>query len=870
MAENTKYRYNFQDRGKEKVYQSETPYSASTHVLSQNKESKEDSPTAGHKDSSYNKKTGNVTISHNREEGGVKIKGYKTIPATKEHEEDLKNASVSPLVESLLAKATKEKKKSSEFRVDTKEVDTPKQYRTSTQYSGEEPSTHSVGFPKVGDNQSIRDKKYKYNPKEQTLEVENRIGHYGRENKKYDTAGSGRKIPDLINASKEVELEKTKATKMNRAFQNFARSEDKKIAREEDKKHTIPRTRVLEGGGEVKNISDRVIRVRPRSGEAMQLSISDQCDDILSKYMGTGRYSGSGENDPVVTKREGYTVRERPLPGQTKASIKAGHIKDQKEESPKKLEPHEKEKSKIRDEGYKLGQKNPASQYSPPAPPEKKYSGNWREFFKRSFEAACDAIMNKGKGSETPSWMEDEDSYNSVMSGGGKKRQTHSVKEDDSSYNHEYDSHSETPRIKTYDEKQEYNSWREKIAKLGAAKSIEVSCDVIMEKGKTFKEIDAEESPRKEKKIKAIERAKDKASYTNRFGTKFDSPPKQAMTLSNTEDTMNLRKTVDDLLEKCNSHVITGETEEGLKKKKKEAPKADGHTLGKNPPAAAEDMEMVKVDTEGAFKSKDYEDFQPSKKEQDKLMGKMEKESGVKYPTAKEIEKRQATKSLDERTVDLHKTQLPGLNKPAVKSTDKVKTTEDVVRTEKPKNLIRSVVDELMQKSLGDIVNRGTNERRGQAYKNDPDAGIEREKERKMDAEEKRRMDAMPKYEASSKSMDDRTAEQYIKKSVHLFKDLAQPEGKPVELFHVPDETYKSQKAVLNKWQTGNPSSIGGNRIMNTTKDMASTGHTSLQKEDEDISHEEMKGRKRMDVMDVKAEKKASRKEYSGDDGAED
>jgi len=111
MAENKKYRYNFSDRGKEKVYQSETPHSASTHVLSQYKPSKEDSPTAGHKDYSYNKKTGNVTSSHDREESGAKIYGHKTIPATKEHEEDLKNASMSSLVESLIQKGTVTKMK---------------------------------------------------------------------------------------------------------------------------------------------------------------------------------------------------------------------------------------------------------------------------------------------------------------------------------------------------------------------------------------------------------------------------------------------------------------------------------------------------------------------------------------------------------------------------------------------------------------------------------------------------------------------------------------------------------------------------------------------------------------------------------------
>lgn len=557
-----KYRYNFQDRGKEKVYQSETPHSASTHVLSQYKPSKEDSPTAGHKDYSYNKKTGNVTFSHDREEDGVKVSGHKTIPATKEHEEELKNA------------------------------------------------------------------------------------------------------------SKGIELEKTKASKMSRAFQHYSAAEDKKTAKEESEVHRVSRPSML--SGEVKNVSDKVVRVRPRQSEAMTLSkdlardynrneakkveedvnkyseenphkkyphgkiaerfnvgvlapkkksIDDLCDDILCKYAGTGKYSGSGANDPVVTKREGYTVRERPLPGQTKESIKAGHIRSQKEESTKKLESHEKEKSKIRDEGYKLGQKNPASQYAPPAPPEKKYSGGWRDYFRRS------------------------------------------------------------------------------------------------------------------------------------------------------EGNMDLKKSIDDLLEKCNSHVISSETEEGLKKKKKQAPRADGHTLGKNPPAKPEDLEMVKVDVEGAFKSSESD-----------LM-----------------------KSVNDL---LEKAQLPGLNKPAVKQTAKVKTAEDTMSTEKPKNLIRS--------------------------------------------------------------MDDLTTEKYIAKSVHLVKDLVKSEEKPIEFFHVPDETYKSQKTILGKWKTGNFLSIGGNRILNTAKDMASEGYTSLKKEDEDISREEVAGRKKMDREDVKSENKKARLEYSsGDEGAE-
>lgn len=902
---NTKYRYNFSDRGKEKVYQSETPHSASTHVLSQYKPSKEDSPSAGHKDYSYNKKTGNVTFSHDREEDGVKVSGYKTVPTTKEHEEELKNAS----------KEVELKK--GEFRPQTVIRRDVKDKGSKTIFQTEDLSPRAgistVMSPDDKTKGTSKVKHYSYNPKKQEISVGSYKYGTGESKVKRISADVGHE-KQLKNASVDFScddiMNKTKASKMSRAFQHYSAAEDKKTAKEESEVHRVSRPSML--SGEIKNVSDKIIRVRPRQSETMSLSkakikdrtvgkegpfpeyhvreketpkktqvivqepkykeqsiftnkkrstginmsdvkndkryklqsddtireegpigsrtkvidpykenaarksISDTCDDILSKYMGTGKYSGSGANDPVVTKREGYTVRERPLPGQTKESIKAGHIKAQKENVPKKLESHEKEKSKIRDEGYKLGQKNPASQYAPPSPPEKKYSGGWRDYFRRS------------------------------------------------------------------------------------------------------------------------------------------------------EGNMDLKKSIDDLLVKCNSHVITGETEEGLKKKKKQAPKADGHTLGKNPSAKAEDLEMVKVDVEGAFKSisdtcdnimkgkfadpsgkpkegmalantkmselgqrkiypkhvygtEEEEKYHPNKvrdindaaKNLKQSEYRTKKRRGGKYDenefsgkvfrnsTPSEVHKEdlKTDKAIDSsikrheskhkssesdlmKSVNdlIEKAQLPGLNKPAVKQTRKVKTVEDVIRTEKPKNLIRSMVDELMQKSLRDVVNHGTNIRRGQGYKNDPDAGIDRKKEERMDADEARggrKLLSFNDYhdldyqKKTEKSMDDLTTEKYIAKSVHLFKDLVKSEEKPIEFFHIPDETYKSQKTILGKWKTGNVLSIGGNRILNTAKDMASEGYTSLKKEDEDISREEVAGRKKMDREDARAENKASRKEYSEDDGAE-
>lgn len=813
-----KFRYAFRDKGKEKVYQSETPYSASSHVVSQYKPSKEDSETAGHKNYTYSKKTGTVEAPHEREESGVKVSGYKYIPTTKEHEEELKNASINSDIEKgtvtpIRSKKTEEEKNKKAFRMDTKEVDTPKQYRQTTQFSGDEPSTHSVGFPKVGDNQSIRDKKYTYKPKEQKLVVEDKIGHYGKEPKEYDTAGPKRNIPELINASIDVAcddiMNKTKASKMSRAFQHYGAAEEKKKAKEEAEVHRVPRPSML--SGEIKNVSDKIVRVRPRKEESMSLSISDACDNILCKYMGTGRYSGSGANEPVVTKREGYTVRERPLPGQTKASIVAGHIAEQKKESPKKMEPEEKEKTKIREEGYKLGQKNPASQYASPAPPEKKYSGSWKEFFRRSegnmdLKKSIDelldrALLNKGKFADpkTGKPLEGSALYYKKYGEAGQKKT--------------YPKH-----VSGTSEEEEYRP--NKVRDISdSARSLKQEQYRTKKHGGTY--VTEEDSPkvfrhktRSEMHSEDITSDKTTDKAIARHGKKFQ---KESNKFWKERATMkSLNEQIGDLLIKCNSHVISGETEEGLKKKKKQAPKADGHTLG-NTPLQKENEEMVKVDVEGAFKS------------------------------------------LDERTADLHKAQLPGLNKPAVKQTEKVKTTEDVVRTEKPKNLIRSMIDDLIEKA------------KSRSAMGQYDESVVKKLKRQKGVDNPYALaTAIKEGTVKHKSMDDLTVLNYVEKSAHLFKDIVKSEGKPVEFFHTPDETHKSQKTILNKWKSGNVFSISGNRILNTAKDMASEGYTSLKKEDEDVAKEEVAGRKRMDREDVKAEIKASRKEYSdGDEGAE-
>jgi hypothetical protein len=57
---------------------------------------------------------------------------------------------------------------------------------------------------------------------------------------------------------------------------------------------------------------------------------------------------------------------------------------------------------------------------------------------------------------------------------------------------------------------------------------------------------------------------------------------------------------------KCHSHVLDGMTEDELKNKKKEAPKADGHVFGSDPnDKRGSDMEMVKKKEPDAYKSLD-------------------------------------------------------------------------------------------------------------------------------------------------------------------------------------------------------------------------------------------------------------------------
>jgi hypothetical protein len=65
-------------------------------------------------------------------------------------------------------------------------------------------------------------------------------------------------------------------------------------------------------------------------------------------------------------------------------------------------------------------------------------------------------------------------------------------------------------------------------------------------------------------------------------------------------------------VQKCYSHVLSGETEEDLKRKKKQPEKADGHTLGTDP-ALRDEGEMVPKKEPDAYKSKTPHAKVPSK-----------------------------------------------------------------------------------------------------------------------------------------------------------------------------------------------------------------------------------------------------------------
>jgi len=82
------------------------------------------------------------------------------------------------------------------------------------------------------------------------------------------------------------------------------------------------------------------------------------------------------------------------------------------------------------------------------------------------------------------------------------------------------------------------------------------------------------------------------------------------------EASMKTIDIVDNLLAKCHSHVLESETEEGLKKKKKQPEKADGHTLGTDP-APRSEGEMVKKKESDAHKS--WQSGQRYREEQNRL-----------------------------------------------------------------------------------------------------------------------------------------------------------------------------------------------------------------------------------------------------------
>jgi hypothetical protein len=656
-------------------------------------------------------------------------------------------------------------------------------------------------------------------------------------------------------------LNKTKASKMSRAFQHYAQSEDKKIAKEEAEKHKVSRPSYL--SGEIKPLEGGAIRVRPKaSEESMSLSINDICDDILSKYMGTGRYSGAGANEPVVTRREGYIVRERPLPGQTQASIKAGHVAEQKKEAPKKMKPEEKEKTKIREEGYRLGQKRPESFYAPPAPPEKKYSGSWREYFRSKLNRSEDKMSLRKSVDEL---------LNKALSGLNKP----AVKKTDKIPSPEVVTHKPNPVktegvLKPVGKSKDYKKDVKTIEQHSYPSGGHTA--VVEGKGKKANISTVSLYDPKEQEVH-VQHGKGKT--------------KTIPTTAEHEKELKEASIKESDMKKNHSYVYSGETEDGLKKKKKQAPKADGHTLGKDPTIRAEgEMEPMSLSKSVDALLEKAKSRSAMGQYDESVVKKLKKQPGVKEPYALAAAIKQGTvqhKSIDDLTIEQHLSKShPDLIK-------------DLKFHEKPGGHRKT--EEGFEHTYQETGGRGrlastvtTKTKPGEKqeqkrYSYDPkkqevevketskpyvkkviEATPEAEKELKEASIDVRTCDLIKSYEDQELEKGGEMAARAVagaikdpKLSPKKYEKATRVSERAAEKYPGYPEKLKERMYRSITWKIGD-GIIKGGRVL----PIGPGGEIQNLVKDDDGG--EATGRKRMDAMDVKKEQSKSRKEYEGEE----
>jgi len=287
-------------------------------------------------------------------------------------------------------------------------------------------------------------------------------------------------------------------------------------------------------------------------------------------------------------------------------------------------------------------------------------------------------------------------------------------------------------------------------------------------------------------------------------------------------------------MEKCHTHVLDGETEDGLKAKKKQAPKADGHVLGADPKdKRGSEYEMVEAWAPGVSKKSVVDDLlQKAVYGAGASGGKFQRGSGKDESKPSAVRKPELTEEQKKKYISGAQTKASHLA-----SSTGMHGLAAKIKAEKS---IDERTCDLVKALNVDYGPRKSGVRRG-GWKQDPDAGIDKKKEEAMDSqpvflEERNRALAGPQpAKSENKSLDERTCnltkdmsqqrEREIHDAVSTIRmtkenlpEAAKMDVKPEDVqrahsLHTNLSTPRTQKSICDKWQDS-PFISKGARVM--------------------------------------------------------
>jgi len=387
--------------------------------------------------------------------------------------------------------------------------------------------------------------------------------------------------------------------------------------------------------------------------------------------------------------------------------------------------------------------------------------------------------------------------------------------------------------------------------------------DGLLEKAYAYKKIDGKDVQQVDEKGKNPHSAvftpkkKDPNSPVNAFSTRDYkySPKKQEMTVediknpkgeykkipttaAHEKELKNASKESD--MEKCHTHVLDGETEDSLKAKKKQAPKADGHVLGADPKdKRGSEYEMVEAWAPGVGKSISS-GFEPSDlvKSISVLLekavygagasgGKFQRGSGKDESKPGAVKKPELTEEQKKKYISGAQTKASHLASSSGMHGLAAKIKAEKSLDERTTDLVKALNVDYGPRKSG--VKRG-------GYKQDPDYDLHPKDREKSDSNSDTRGPLPSDADSSKKSLDERTC--------NLVKDMSQqrereihdavstvrmvkedvPEASKMDVN--PEDVHRAyslhsnltkpqtQKSICDKWQTGSAFMTKGARVM--------------------------------------------------------